>query len=304
MSLGFVRQFPHDLSRLLDPLHAVHRFAGPERHRVELPRRGLVGDERGARLYGNADPRSPRLYGLADELSLEPLDRFHAGPQDAMGRIRPVRGEGLGEDRVLRLGRGTELPGDEGATRVGDLHEFRVRLLVEELDDRGPGGRHLQDLQEVGVELASLPHAVDDEVRAERAGRRPTQAVEDLCDVFRRRGPDPADHPESSRIRDRGRQGRRGDLAHPRLLQRHRAPEQFREFRLEHHDPLRTRMASSPLAMSIAPSQTRFPCRGRPRGEPRPPRSRSAPIVWLTRESTFANLWASYMYNYPYNIMP
>src|SRR5437899_2963402 len=59
MSLGFVRQFPHDLSRLLDPLHAVHRFAGPERHRVELPRRGLVGDERGARLYGNADPRSP-----------------------------------------------------------------------------------------------------------------------------------------------------------------------------------------------------------------------------------------------------
>jgi len=63
-------------------------------------------------------------------------------------------------------------------------------------------------------------------------------------------------------------------------------------------------MASSPLAMSIAPSQRQFPWRGRPRDEPRPLRSRSAPIVWLARESTFANLWASYMYNYPYNIMP
>src|SRR2546422_10965860 len=108
MSLGFVRQFPHDLSRLLDALHAIYRFAGPEGHRVELPGRRLVGDERGARLYGNADPRSPRLRGLADELSLEPLDRFHAGPQDAMGRVRPVRGERLGQDRVLRL-RGDEL---------------------------------------------------------------------------------------------------------------------------------------------------------------------------------------------------
>src|SRR2546425_4704314 len=108
MSLGFVRQFPHDLSRLLDALHAIYRFAGPERHRVERPGRRLVGDERGARWYGNADLRSPRLYGLADELSLEPLDRLHAGPQDAMGCIRPVRGERLGEDCVLRL-RGDEL---------------------------------------------------------------------------------------------------------------------------------------------------------------------------------------------------
>src|SRR3989449_1525330 len=345
MSLGFVRQFPHDLSRLLNPLHAVHRFAGPERHRVELPRRGLVGDERGARLYGNADPRSPRLYGLADELSLEPLDRFHAGPQDAMGRIRPVRGEGLGEDRVLRLGgdelvdvhgmgsrlfrgdepgahsdrrgarregrrhgppgadpagrddrhldqgedlaeerqeadlppdmatrlgslghdqvaarplrgyglgRGTELPGDEGAPRVGDLHEFRVGLLVEELDHRGPGGRALQDLQEVGVELAGLAHPVDDEVRAERAGRRATQAVEDLCDVFRRGRADPADHSEAPGVRDRRRQGRRGDLAHPRLLERHCTAEQFREFCLEHRDPSLTRRIPSPrLSVSV-----------------------------------------------------
>src|SRR2546428_2279038 len=130
------------------------------------------------------------------------------------------------------------------------------------------------------------------------------EAIEDLRDVLRRRPGDAADHPQSSGVRDRCRQGRRGDLAHPRLLQRHRAPEQFREFRLEHRDPLRTRMASSPLAMSIAPSQTRFPCRGRPRGEPRPLRSRSAPIVWLAGEFTFANLWASYMDNYPYNIMP
>src|SRR3989454_2282845 len=394
---GFVRHLPDDLSRRLDALHSTDGLPGPQGHRVEVPRRPLVSDERVTRVHGNAAPGSPRLRGLADELSLEPLDRFHAGPQDAMGRVRPIRGERLGEDRVLRFGgdelvdvrgmgprllrsdeprahpycrgagregcghgppgadptRGDDgdpdgredfaeerqeanrppdvaarlrplghdqvaarllrrhglgtrasLPGDEGAARVGDLHEFRVGLLVEELDHRGPGGRDLQDLQEVGVELAGLPHPVDDEVRAERAGCRPTQAVEDLRDVLRRRGPDPADHPKSSGVRDRSRQGRGGDLAHPRLLQRHRATEQFREFRLEHRDPLKTRMASSPLAMSIAPSQTRFPCRGRPRGEPRPPRSRSAPIVWLTRESTFANLWASYMYNYPYNIMP
>src|SRR5438309_2699057 len=107
MSLGFVRQFPHDPSRLLDALHTIYRFAGPEGHRVELPGRRLVGDERGARVYGNADPRSPRLRGLADELSLEPLDRLHAGPQDAMRRVRPIRGERLGQDRVLRT-RGDE----------------------------------------------------------------------------------------------------------------------------------------------------------------------------------------------------
>src|SRR5256712_11927746 len=301
MVLGFVRQFPHDLSRLLDALHAIHGLPGPQRHRVERPGRRLVGDERGACLYGNANIRSPRLYGLTDELSLEPLDRLDTGTQDAMGRVRPIRGERLGQDRVLRtrgdellhvrrmgprllrsdepcahpdrggtgregrghgppgadpagrddrdldgrqdlaqecqeadlsadvasrlgslghdqvaarplrgygLGRGTELPGDEAAPRVGDLHEFRVGLLVEELDHRGPGGRDLQDLQEVGVELASLAHPVDDEVRAERAGRRATQAVEDLCDVLRWRGPDPADHSEASGIRDRRRQGR------------------------------------------------------------------------------------------------
>src|SRR5213594_425899 len=108
MSLGFVRQFPHDLSRPLDALHAIYRFAGPEGHRVERPGRRLVGDERGARLYGNANIGSPRLYGLADELSLKPLDRFDTRTQDAMGRVRPVRGERLGEDRVLRL-RGDEL---------------------------------------------------------------------------------------------------------------------------------------------------------------------------------------------------
>src|SRR5213594_3061398 len=51
-----------------------------------------------------------------------------------------------------------------------------------------------------GVELARLPHAVDDEVRAERAGRRPTQAVENLCDVLWRRGSDPADHSQSSGV--------------------------------------------------------------------------------------------------------
>src|SRR2546426_7558536 len=104
MSLGFVRQFPDDLSRLLDALHAIHGFAGPEWHRVKRPGRRLVGDERGARLHGNANTRSPRLYGLTDEFSLEPLDRLDTGPQDAMGRVRPVRGERLGEDRVLRFG--------------------------------------------------------------------------------------------------------------------------------------------------------------------------------------------------------
>src|SRR5947209_16247555 len=81
MFLGFVRQFPHDLSRLLDALHAIHGLPGPQRHRVERPGRRLVGDERGARLYGNANVRSPRLYGLTDELSLEPLDRLDTGTQ-------------------------------------------------------------------------------------------------------------------------------------------------------------------------------------------------------------------------------
>src|SRR2546422_542586 len=229
-----------------------------------------------------------------------------------MGRVRPIRGERLGQDRVLRL-RGDELVdvrgmgprllrGDEPRAHPDrrSARRERRRHGPPGADPAGRDDRHLDRRED----LARSPHAVDEEVRAEGAGRRPPQAIEDLRHVLRRRSPDPAIHAESSGVRDRARKGRRGDLANPRLLQRHRAPEQFREFRLEHHDPLRTRMASSPLAMSIAPSQTRFPCRGRPRGEPRPPRSRSAPIVWLTRESTFANLWASYMYNYPYNIMP
>src|SRR2546427_3968495 len=79
-SLGFPREFPNDLSRLLNALHAIHRFAGPERHRVERPGRRFVGNERVARVHGNADIRSPRLCGLTDELSVEPLDRLDAGP--------------------------------------------------------------------------------------------------------------------------------------------------------------------------------------------------------------------------------
>src|SRR2546427_1548729 len=105
---GFVRQLPDDLSRRLDALHSTDGLPGPQGHRVEVPRRPLVSDERVTRVHGNADPGSPRLRGLADELSLEPLDRFDAGPQDAMGRVRPIRGERLREERVLRL-RGDEL---------------------------------------------------------------------------------------------------------------------------------------------------------------------------------------------------
>src|SRR3989454_10778555 len=74
--LSFSRQFPHDLPRFLDSLHAIHGLPGPKGHRVELPRRRLVGDKRVARVHGNADVRSPRLRGLADALSVEPLDRF------------------------------------------------------------------------------------------------------------------------------------------------------------------------------------------------------------------------------------
>src|SRR5207245_3540387 len=56
----------------------------------------------------NPDIRSPWPRGLTDELSAEPFDRLDTGPQDAMRRVRPIRGERLGEDRVLRL-RGDEL---------------------------------------------------------------------------------------------------------------------------------------------------------------------------------------------------
>src|SRR5438552_3952397 len=77
--LGFVRQFPHDLSRLLDAFHAIHGFPGPQRHRVERPGRRLVGDERIARVHGNPDIRSPWRRGLTDELSAEPFDRLDTG---------------------------------------------------------------------------------------------------------------------------------------------------------------------------------------------------------------------------------
>src|SRR2546426_5002111 len=260
---------------------------------------GCVKGRPGAAPAGRDDRRLYQWEDFTEERQEADL------PPDVAARLGP-----LGHDQIAArllgrhgLGTRTDLPGDEGAASVRDLHEFRVRLLVEELDHRGPGGRHLQNLQEVGVELAGLAHPVNDEVRAERAGRRPTQAVEDLRDVLRRRGSDSADHPEASGVRDRRRQGRRGDFAHPRLLQRHRAPEQFREFRLEHRDPPQDANGLEPFSDVDCSLPNAVPCRGRPRGEPRPLRSRLAPIVLLTGEFTFANLWASYMYNYPYNIL-
>src|SRR2546426_710501 len=206
---------------------------------------GCVKGRPGAAPAGRDDRRLYQWEDFTEERQEADL------PPDVAARLGP-----LGHDQIAArllgrhgLGTRTDLPGDEGAARVRDLHEFRVRLLVEELDHRGPGGRHLQNLQEVGVELAGLAHPVNDEVRAERAGRRPTQAVEDLRDVLRRRGSDSTDHPGASGVRARRRQGRRGDLAHPRLLQRHRAPEQFREFRPEHHEHVS--VEAYPLALLI-----------------------------------------------------
>src|SRR5207245_10569238 len=117
---------------------------------------------------------------------------------DVAARLDPLGHDQVATRPLRRHGLGTRasLPGDEGAARVGDLHEFWV--LVEELYDRGPGGRDLQDLQEVGIERAGLAHPGDDEVRAERAGGRATQAVEDLRDVFRRGRSNAADHPDAS----------------------------------------------------------------------------------------------------------
>src|SRR2546428_4127549 len=168
MSLGFVRQFPHDLSRLLDALHAIYRFAGPEGHRVELPGRCLVGDERGARLYGNADPRSPRLRGLADELSLEPLDGFHAGPQDAMGRVRPVRAERLGEDRVLRFG-GDELVDVRGmGPRLLRSDEPRAHRTAE-----APAARAAAMARPVPIPPAATTGTLTDGRTSPRSARSP-----------------------------------------------------------------------------------------------------------------------------------
>src|SRR3989441_399920 len=149
MFLGFVRQFPDDLSRLLDALHAIHRFAGPERHRVERPGGRLVGDERVRRVHGTADIRSPRLGGLTDELPVEPLDRLDTGTQDAMGRVRPVRGERLGEDRVLRFG------GDE----LVDVRGMGPRLLRSDepsaYPDRRRAGRECRRHGPPGADPAS-----------------------------------------------------------------------------------------------------------------------------------------------------
>src|SRR5262249_3396016 len=123
-----------------------------------------------------------------------------------------------------RLRHRPDLPGRERAPGMDRGDQLHVGGAVEELDHAGAGRRHRHRLaigkrhQEVHAEYPAGPGA---------------EVVEYPGEDWRGQH-HAAEHSERSRLRDRERERRRGDGAHPGLLQWDGAAEQAREAGLEH----------------------------------------------------------------------
>ena len=154
------------------------------------------------------------------------LDPLQDDDVDARGR------------RAARLACRSHLPPDPRAARPDELDERRVGLGVEELDEVGARRRDVEGRAVLGdvEERHDEVHAHGPVAAGAHLGDRVAEGVG--------AGQRAAEHPDAAGLGDGRREARVQGAAEPRLLDRHRAPEQARERGLDAGHPTRSRTAA------------------------------------------------------------